>query len=390
VSERVIDLTAQHDFLERVRLVINDHLAAHLNDARRRAFVCGEATDAVCDALIELTLRGGKRMRPALMIASYIACGGEVELGGHDGEQLPARTRALFDVACAWELLQTYALIHDDWMDDDDLRRGGPTIHCRMADRYGDRHVGACVAILAGDLACALSHRILAHLDAPSDLVRDCTSIVTKIEEEVILGQILDVTSSPSEEVSIEQIYELKTTSYTVRGPVEIGARFADAPPAVVSCLRAYSAAVGLAFQLRDDLLALWGHTDMTGKRSLGDLHRRKTTAIVLETRKLASAGDRVRFDALLVSDALSPTQEDEFLQLIIRSGAQAAIASRIDALLTAAETMARSEPFPRENGALLTSFINMLRLPPYLAAGSLEASRARESAHEHLHGETE
>src|SRR5439155_16250107 len=107
---------------------------------------------AAAEAAAALSLRGGKRMRAALVGASYVACGG-------DG------FRRVEHAMIAVELLQTYLLIHDDWMDDDDVRRGGPSVHVLLRERLGSARLGDAAAVLAGDLACGWSQQAL--LDSP-------------------------------------------------------------------------------------------------------------------------------------------------------------------------------------------------------------------------------
>ena len=130
---------------------------------------------------------------------------------------------ALDDVlsACsALELLQTYLLVHDDWMDRDDVRRGGPSVHAALRAQVGDAHLGDALAILAGDLGSAYAWELLFGTKIMQPPTPEVLRAFSTIQREVVLGQQLDVMGSP--EVGLMQ--RLKTGSYTVRGPLRLGA----------------------------------------------------------------------------------------------------------------------------------------------------------------------
>ena len=219
--------------------------------------------------------RGGKRFRPALLAASWVACG-----GGEGDAAEPELPQAVLDAGCAWELLQAYFLIHDDWMDGDDTRRGGPSVHVQLAAHHDDAQLGAASAILAGDLACALAHRILLEADAPADVVRAASAAFARVHEEVVLGQAIDLTLAAADRAAVERMHALKTGSYTVRGPLEVGAVIARGSSDAHAALDRYARPLGVAFQLRDDLLGAFGDASATGKPVGGDVRSRKRTAL--------------------------------------------------------------------------------------------------------------
>src|SRR5262245_35258780 len=132
-------------YLADIKREVDAELARFLGVKVDEARTLGPCAEAVVSTVAELTLRGGKRLRPALAALAYEACGGR---GG---------TRPVLGAGLALELLQTYFLIHDDWMDGDATRRGGASAHVLLADRLGSAHRGASAAILAGDHACALA-----------------------------------------------------------------------------------------------------------------------------------------------------------------------------------------------------------------------------------------
>ena len=132
-------------WIKEVREAVNTRLRRGLDSERDRLSRLGVEAVELVDAVAELTLRGGKRLRPAVLYASYRAVRPQGSIEG------------VLEAAAGLELLQTYLLIHDDWMDGDVERRGGPSVHTRFAERHRDERLGASLGILAGNLACTFS-----------------------------------------------------------------------------------------------------------------------------------------------------------------------------------------------------------------------------------------
>jgi geranylgeranyl diphosphate synthase type I len=164
------------------------------------------------------------------------------------------------------ELLQTYLLIHDDWMDEADTRRGAPSAHVVLAETFGSQHKGSSAAILAGDQACALAQEVLLDLPLPAECIVAAVRELARIQQDVIAGQLLDVYGELDDPRAVEQMHDLKTGSYTVRGPLELGALLAGASAADHVALARFARPVGIAFQLRDDLLGTFADPAVTGK----------------------------------------------------------------------------------------------------------------------------
>jgi geranylgeranyl diphosphate synthase type I len=258
------------DFLGKVRLGVDAQLETFLRDPVARASAESPATKAMATAARDLTLRGGKRQRAALLAAAYLGCGGE---GGADRVVM---------AGVAIELVQTYLLVHDDWMDQDDIRRGGPSVHAKLEEHFGDKHLSASTAILAGDWACALAYAALAAVPVPAQRLLQATEALNRVLEDVIVGQALDLVGHPD----VERIHMLKTATYTVRLPLSVGAALAGASDSLRAGLVEFADPLGVAFQLRDDLLGAFGEPSVTGKSAGNDILRRKNTALAAELRK--------------------------------------------------------------------------------------------------------
>jgi geranylgeranyl diphosphate synthase, type I len=233
--------------LRRIGALVDAELEAFL--ARERSAAGEVHADAaiLVDELARLVGAGGKRVRPALCYWGYRAGGGD------DG-------RPIVLVSAALELLHTFALVHDDVMDASAERRGIASVHEHAAatcgrSRHDAREVGRSVAILAGDLAAVYADRLMFDSGfAPDRLVR-ARRIYDAMRVDMAVGQLLDVVAAYAADESLALgIARLKTGSYTIEGPLAIGAALAGAPGGVEEALAAYARPLGQAFQLRDDL----------------------------------------------------------------------------------------------------------------------------------------
>jgi len=290
-----------------------------LTDRKARVKTHGPAVAAMVSAIAELTLRKGKRLRPALVALGQKAANGRADLG------------LAVEVGAALELLHTYLLIHDDWMDDDAVRRGGPTVHVMLARTFRSERLGNASAILAGDYALSLATELLTRLRVPDARLRLLVACFNEMHEHAVLGQELDI-SGTSE--GPEAAYALKTASYSVRGPLRLGALLARARPATLRALDRYAAPIGIAFQLRDDLLSAFGDPRDTGKPLGGDLRSGKRTPLVLHATRRARGKDRAALARALGNPRASDAEVRRALDVIARSGAKEAVEARIDALV--------------------------------------------------------
>ncbi|HSQ64456.1 MAG TPA: polyprenyl synthetase family protein [Polyangiaceae bacterium] len=312
-----------------------------------RAAALSPDAGMVIGALFELATRGGKRLRPALLAASYVANGGE---GG---------PRAVVDAGVAFEVLQAYLLIHDDWMDDDDVRRGGPSVHAALRERFDDRATGDACAILAGDFAVGLALEVLASVKVPPARMVAAVREFATMQTEVVTGQILDVRGAATTPAGVETVHRLKTSSYTARAPLAMGAILAGASDDVASALRAIGDPMGIAFQLQDDLLGTFGDSEKTGKSARSDLRRGKRTALIAELE-----GDR--HSAQLLPRVLgvidAPDEEvDALIRRMVDSGAKARVEARLAALLADARAGIERLPLRAEGKALLQGAVDAL-----------------------------
>lgn len=305
--------------LKQVRRDVDTRLAALFQRKLTEAEPLGHDVVALVDALRDLTMRGGKRFRPALLFAAYHA----VDDGAPDATAL--------DAGAALELLQTYLLVHDDWMDRDDVRRGGPAVHALLAHHYGSRTMGDAAALLAGDYASAIALEALSSVKTTGDRIAHAVMLFAQIQQDAIRGQQIDL-GGRSE--NIEVMHDLKTGSYTVRGPMLLGATLAGASPELLARLTRFSQPLGVAFQLRDDLLGAFGNPKETGKPFGSDIRSGKKTALVDEALSRIGPGDRHTLTETLGRRDATDTQTKSIVAMFDRSGARAAVERRLNQLV--------------------------------------------------------
>jgi geranylgeranyl pyrophosphate synthase len=226
--------------------------------------------------LNDLLQQGGKRIRPAMCHWGYVASGGEIDRPGHT-EMIRAAT--------ALELLHQFALLHDDVMDESDLRRGRPAAH-RQAERWhaqtdaiGDSSAfGRNLAVLLGDLALVQAHRLVATLAPP------LRELWYELCVELVLGQRGDLTGAAAgrrDRSHAMRLAQLKSGSYTVARPLALGAAAAGGTAAAHHTLHRFGGHAGVAFALRDEVLGVWGDPVATGKPVGDDLRRGKPTVLL-------------------------------------------------------------------------------------------------------------
>ncbi len=313
-------------------------LATFLDSRAAETTAIDPAFAEATTALTEFVLSGGKRIRPTFAWWGWRGAG-----GSPDSPEAPAVLRAI----SALELIQACALIHDDLMDASATRRGRPTVHVAFARRHAvarwhgrPARFGAATAILLGDLALVWADDMLraAGLDAAA-LVR-ARAPWEAMRTEVLGGQYLDVLHQSTGDTTARaalQIDRYKTAAYTVERPLHLGAAIAGAGPNLVAAYRRFGADIGVAFQLRDDLLGVFGDPAVTGKPAGDDLREGKRTLLLaLATERAQEQGRATALDAMTtaVGDPdLDAPGVDRIRGLLAELGAVQAIEQRITAL---------------------------------------------------------
>lgn len=314
-------MTPKGQWLDEVRSGVDARLAQFFEaEAASAKTIAPEAIELV-DAIAALTMRGGKRLRPAVLVAAFCSVA-------------PEREWSVTLPACAGlEMLQSYLLIHDDWMDGDEQRRGGPAVHAAIAEKHGDAHLGASLAVLAGDLASAYAQRLVLESFDSAARAQDMLAAFVRMQVEVVMGQSLDLLAI----ADVSRMQQLKTGSYTVAGPLRLGALIGGASDAQMQALEAFGAPLGEAFQVRDDLLGTFGDPRATGKPSGNDVRAGKRTALVRECERLLQGNERELLARVLGKRDASDAEVASVTELFVKSGARKNVEQRLAMLLDAA-----------------------------------------------------
>ena len=275
-------------------------------------------------SLRTFVLDGGKRLRPAFCHWGYVGAGGD-----------PADP-AIADAGAAFELLQAFALIHDDVMDGSAVRRGARTAHLDYGDRHRDgawrgeeRRFGEGVAILLGDLAHVYADRLLPRSHPEVQMVWD------ELRTELNVGQYLDLVGTARGDVdhaAARRIARYKSGKYTIERPLHVGAALAGRLADLVGPLSAYGDPLGEAFQLRDDLLGAFGDEELTGKPVGDDLREGKPTPLMTLATAAADA-EQAEVLALVGRPDLDDAEIASVQHVLEATGAVAAIEASIEAL---------------------------------------------------------
>lgn len=316
---------------------LTEVVEASLHDAVRPALArvtdLHPALTPWADELRGMLAAGGKRLRPALLLLGHRAVGGD-----RDDTVLPA--------ALALELLHTCALLHDDLLDDADTRRGRTTAHVSFAATHDDHgwagtadRYGAAAAVLVGDLAFVVADELFLDADVADDRLLRALRVFTTLREEVMAGQALDVQAAAARLTSRElalTIAATKSGRYSVARPLEIGALLGGAAEDRAAALAAAVEPLGQAFQVRDDLLGVFGDADTTGKSAADDLREGKRTLLIAEALARADLRDRELLERLLGDPELDDEQVARARRVIERTGAVDAVRTWIDDAVSA------------------------------------------------------
>ena len=320
--------------LKAIAARVQTRLAEILTAERRQWAALDPSLDEPLGDLADMVLGGGKRIRPAYCHWGWLMGGGDPDGDG------------ALDAGCALEILHAFALAHDDVMDASPTRRGAPTVWRKFVQRHRDRgwhgedrRFGEAAAVLAGDMAMVLADRTLGRASPETRAVWD------ELRTELNMGQYLDVVGSARGSATADEarrIIEHKTARYTVVRPLQLGAALAGRADLAESLAR-HGRPVGMAFQLRDDVLGAFGDPAATGKPVGDDLREGKPTLLMAMARAAATPAQ------LGVLDAIGSEMDDktvsEVQQVIVETGALASLEEEIAALLDEALDALRALP---------------------------------------------
>ena len=343
--------------LKSVRSAVEEELSIFLN--RESAYLNSISSDLspVSDSLTSFLLDSGKRLRPLFAYAGFAAAGGRLE-------------KSAIRAMAALELLQACALIHDDLMDGSDTRRGKPSIHRHFESVHVQEQLdgfapqyGLSAAVLLGDLALVWSDQMLNTAGLTTEQFARVLPFYNEMRVELMAGQFLDIHEQTQKDTSVERsmkIARYKSGKYTIERPLHLGAAMTSSSQEVTDALSAYGLPLGEAFQLRDDLLGVFGDPSVTGKPAGDDLREGKRTVLIAITHERQSPAQLEICKKYFGKPDIDAEGVATLQEIIESTGARAELEATIDRLTDQALTAAQSQVFTDDGKALLVELANI------------------------------
>jgi geranylgeranyl diphosphate synthase type I len=327
-----------------VRRRVEENLAGFLS-ARLAAVPDDGLEQIILEPVVDLLLRDGKRLRPAFCFWGWRGA------GGADCDEAMVAATSL-------ELLHGCALIHDDVMDESALRRGRPAVHTELAVAHMTRgwrgpseQFGLAGAVAAGDLCLVWADQMLRASGLPPESLTRARPVFDDMREETIRGQYLDLVTQAEGKLRVQDaiaVAQAKTAASTTVGPLGFGGTLAAASEDLLLAYSDYARPLGVAFQLRDDLLGAFGDPGVTGKPSGDDLRDGKCTLLLAEARRRAGPAESRRIDGLLAE--VTKDTAVELRAMIESSGARAFVEDELGKLVAAALAALERAPLVDED----------------------------------------
>ena len=338
--------------LKVIRAEINQALTEFIKRENKYLAKIGPELDPVGIALEKFLLDSGKRLRPLFAYVGLIGASAQPN-------------KELVSAIASLELIHVCALIHDDVMDASDTRRGAPSIHKSFEKMHVDNHLvgsstqfGVASAILIGDLALIWSAQMLHNSGISSqDLIR-ALPIYDEMRVELMAGQYLDVYEQSLGTQSIERslkVARYKSGKYTIERPLHFGAALAGGSAELMQAYSNYGLPLGEAFQLRDDLLGVFGDPSETGKPAGDDLREGKRTALLAIAQERANTSQSVQLKKHIGDPNLTPSMISDLQQIITDTGATSHIETLIEELTSTSLSALNHDGISPDGKKLLT-----------------------------------
>lgn len=304
--------------LSRYKKIVDARLEAYFKDKEERIKKIDPLGKQALRFIKELTLAGGKRIRPAFMYWGYLAAGGK-------------EIQKIIDTSLSIELVHIFLLIHDDIIDRDDKRHGIKTLHKRYEDlskklssKNDHKHVGNSFAIIAGDMAATLGNHIIFDSKFDAELILKALSKLQDTVSYTVIGEMRDVWTEligKTNEAEVLKIHENKTAKYTVEGPLHLGAILGGAGQKLLDDLSAYAVPIGIGFQIQDDILGIYGDEKKLGKPVGSDLIEGKQTLLIIKALEKGNSADRKFIKNRLGRKDLTREEIERFRNIIKDTG---------------------------------------------------------------------
>lgn len=304
--------------LQNYKKILDRKLVVFFRERIREARKINPLAVQAAENLRDLTLAGGKRVRAAFMYWGYKAAGGKED-------------EKIIEASMSIELTHIFLLIHDDIIDQDGFRHGVPTIHKRyetIARQFYKRkdpfHFGNSMAIIIGDMAAAAGNAIIFNSRFSAEKILEALDKLQDIVRDTVAGEMMDVileARGKATEKEISEVHKSKTAKYTVEGPLHLGALLAGADKNFLKVLSDYAVPVGVAFQIQDDILGVFGNEKKLGKPVCSDLREGKQTLLVLKAVEKGNSVQRKFIKNVLGNRNITRQEVEKFREIVVNTG---------------------------------------------------------------------
>jgi geranylgeranyl diphosphate synthase, type II len=341
--------------MDTARLHIDDILQQFFHDATIKAGTVSPYYEQLWKAMSHLILSGGKRFRPYMTMMIYQAFSGQ-------------SAGDVAKVAAAQELLHQALLIHDDIIDRDSVRYGVKNVSKQyeeiyeplISDNEERRHFSDSAALLAGDLLIAAGYPLIRKSDLTAQQITDANDVFDEAVFVVAGGELLDTESAfrTPDTTDALAIARYKTAHYSFVTPIVMGATLGGAAEDTISQLETFGEHVGVAYQLVDDLLGIFGSQSTTGKSDVSDIEEGKRTYLIEQFERLATPDQQMRFNEVFGKKPVGPTAAHQARTLLIDSGAKQHVEQTIAAYRQNAAHVLDSIDIPEHAKATLHKLV--------------------------------
>jgi geranylgeranyl diphosphate synthase, type I len=298
--------------------IVDRKLAEYFSQKLREMSKVGVSAKDAVKSIQYLTLAGGKRLRAAFMYWGYIGAGGK-------------EIDKIIEASMSIELTHIFLLIHDDIIDRDDFRHGVSAIHKKyenLARRFykkvDAKHFGDSMAIITGDMAAAFGNEIIFNSKFKPEIILKALDKLQDIVTVTVSGEIFDVVleaKGKALEKEVLEVHENKTAKYTVEGPLHLGAMLAGANDDMLKALSDYAIPVGIAFQVQDDILGVFGNERKLGKPVCSDLREGKQTLLIVKALEKGNSRQKKLIQKLLGNKNITDEEIEQFRQVVRDTG---------------------------------------------------------------------
>ncbi len=309
------------ELLKKYKKKVDPYLREYFKQKIKQAEEVDPLAKKAIQMIADFTLAGGKRIRPALIYYAYLASGGK-------------SSQDIIEASMGIELTHSFLLIHDDIIDRDVKRHGVATIHERykkigqkIAPLKDSVHFGNSMAMIVGDVASAMANEIVFNVNFSKEVIIKALNKLQEIVYVTIPGEMLDVVmeyQGRTTEEEILRMFEGKTSRYTFEGPLHLGVILAGGNIKTLQAFTEYSLPLGKAFQLRDDILGVFGDEKKIGKPVGSDIIEGKQTLLVLKALEKGNQEQKKIIKQCLGKKNLTKEELIKFKNILKQTGSLA------------------------------------------------------------------